>query len=258
MRLTMRKRACGAVAASLARGVFAALAAGRIAAAFADCGAFAKPAARRALAPASALVRASGRTLSSSAVASAVAAFALALAALLAAFSPVFVEKALADDNLVNPQQLPDSSFIYDTLIADLATADSYLDGQTVQVTGEAVGDSIRAGLDEENRWITLQAVDGSYAQITVYMTAEAADRVDTFGAYGKTGTTLQVRGTFNLACAEHEGLTDLHANHVSVVEKGSVSEEPFEASAFAPGAVLVLLGGVLLLVFYRMRERLR
>lgn len=186
--------------------------------------------------------------------------FALAIALAFALVAPVFVfvERALADDNLVNPQQLPDSSFIYDTLIADLATADSYLDGQTVQVTGEAVGDSIRAGFDGENRWITLQAVDGSYAQVTVYMTAEAAERVDTFGAYGKTGTTLQVRGTFNLACAEHDGLTDLHANHVSVVEKGLVSEEPFEASAFVPGAVLVLMGGVLLLVFYRMRERLR
>lgn len=240
----MWKRVCGAVATSSACGAAAMLAAR---------GAFAKPAARRALVLASAPVRAAGRTLSFVVIISA-----FALAAFLAAFSPVFVDKALADDNLVNPQQLPDSSFIYDTLIADLATADSYLDGQTVQVTGEAVGDSIRAGLDGENRWITLQAVDGSYAQITAYMTAEAAERVDTFGAYGKTGTTLQVRGTFNLACAEHEGLTDLHANHVSVVEKGSVNEEPFEALAFAPGAVLVLLGGVLLLVFYRMRERLR
>lgn len=187
------------------------------------------------------------------------AAFSLAVALVLAlsAFTPAGEARA-ADDNLVNPQQLPDSSFIYDTLIADLATADSYLDGQTVQVTGEAVGDSIRAGLDGLHRWITLQAVDGSYAQVTAYMTADAAEMVDTFGAYGKTGTTLQVRGTFNLACSEHEGLTDLHANHVSVVEKGSVEEEPFRASAFVPGAALALLGGALLLVFYRMRERLR
>lgn len=253
MRRAIRKRARGADAAPSACGAFAAPAPCGVVAALAARGALAKLSARGALAPVFALVRAAVHALSFAAVISA-----FALAALLAALSPAFVEKALADDNLVNPQQLPDSSFIYDTLIADLATADSYLDGQTVQVTGEAVGDSIREGLDGENRWITLQAVDGSYAQVTAYMTAEAAERVDTFGAYGKTGTTLQVRGTFNLACAEHEGLTDLHANHVSVVEKGSVSEEPFEASAFAPGAVLVLLGGVLLLVFYRMRERLR
>ena len=39
-------------------------------------------------------------------------------------------------------------------------------------------------------------------------MTSETAARIDTFGAYGKTGTTLQVRGTFHLVCPEHEGLS--------------------------------------------------
>lgn len=186
-------------------------------------------------------------------------AFALALVlGALAAFVPATPATAFADDNRVNPQQLPDSSFIYDTLITDLATADSYLDGQTVQVTGEAVGDAIRAEASGTHRWVTLQAADGSFAQITVFMTADAAERVDTFGAYGKTGSTLQVRGTFNLACSEHEGLTDLHANHVSVVKKGSVSEDDFKMKGFAPGIALMALGGLLMLVFYQMRERQR
>lgn len=183
---------------------------------------------------------------------------ALALTLALAALVPAAPATAWADDNRVNPQQLPDSSFIYDTLITDLATADSYLDGQTVQVTGEAVGDAIRAEAAGTHRWVTLQAGDGSFAQITVFMTADAAERVDTFGAYGKTGTTLQVRGTFNLACSEHEGLTDLHANHVSVVEKGSVSESAFNATDFVPGVVLMALGGLLMVAFYQMRERQR
>ena len=160
--------------------------------------------------------------------------------------------------NLVNPQQLPDSSFIYDTSIADLAQADSYMNGQTVQVTGEVVGDSIRADLGGGYRWITLQATDGSYAQVTAYMTEEAAARIDTFGAYGRTGTMLQVRGTFNLACSEHEGLTDLHANHVSVVKKGETQADEFAMTDFAPGLASIALGGLLVLVFYRMRERQR
>lgn len=188
----------------------------------------------------------------------AIAAFALAFACALVVHAPAAPATAFADDNRVNPQQLPDSSFIYDTLIADLATADSYLDGQTVQVTGEAVGDAIRAEASGTHRWVTLQAADGSFAQITVFMTSDAAERVDTFGAYGKTGTTLQVRGTFNLACSEHEGLTDLHANHVSVVEKGSVSEDAFKMTDFVPGVVLVALGGLLMVAFYQLRERQR
>ena len=36
------------------------------------------------------------------------------------------------NENLINIQQLPDSSFIYDTSLEDLAGADSYYDGQTV------------------------------------------------------------------------------------------------------------------------------
>ena len=69
---------------------------------------------------------------------------ALAVAFCLFACIPVV---AFADDgdgeddsNLINPQQRPDSSFIYDSSIIDLSKADSYYDKQTVQITGEAVG----------------------------------------------------------------------------------------------------------------------
>ena len=48
-----------------------------------------------------------------------------------------------SEDNAVNQTQVPDSSFLYDTSIDELAEADSYFDGQTVQVVGEVVGDRI-------------------------------------------------------------------------------------------------------------------
>ena len=167
---------------------------------------------------------------------------------------------AAVDDlgNEVNPHQLPDSSFIYDASIAELAGADAYLDGQIVQVAGEAVGDNIHADADGSYSWITLMANDDSDTVITVYMAAHFANMVDTFGRYGATGTTLQVRGTFNLACSEHEGLSDVHAEDVSVVRKGSVQHESFDLRRFIPGAVFAGLGLVLMLVFYFLRERLR
>lgn len=165
---------------------------------------------------------------------------------------------AHAADNQVNPYQRPDSSFIYDTLISDLASADSYFDGQTVQVTGEVVGDPIREISDPEHRWITVQATDGSYAQVAVFMSADSASLIDTFGAYGKKGTTLQARGTFNLACDDHEGLSDLHADSVVVVEQGSVTEQEFKLQSFILGAIFAVAGLVLVAVFYRVRERQR
>lgn len=162
------------------------------------------------------------------------------------------------EDNLVDPQQLPDSSFIYDTAIADLDKADSYMDGQTVQITGEVVGDRINAGTDGAHSWLMIEAIDGSYAELAVYVPNAAADLVDTYGAYGRQGTVMQLRGTFNLSCPDHEGLSDLHAEHYAVVSKGSSAPDTLNVAKFVPGAVLLLIGGGLLLVFYRLRERQR
>ena len=185
-----------------------------------------------------------------------VAALALALSLYM---SPAVALAEGEDENTVNPQQLPDSSFIFDTSIADLSSADSYYDNQTVQIVGEAVGDSIAVEGDPDHRWITLMSRDpSSNASISVFMTDEQAERIDAFGKYGTTGTMLQVRGTFHLVCPEHSGLTDLHAEHVSVVDKGKHHEEPFSLEAFIPGAVVVAVGLVVTSVFYWLRERRR
>ena len=89
-------------------------------------------------------------------------------------------------------------------------------------------------------------------------MTSETAARIDTFGAYGKTGTTLQVRGTFHLVCPEHEGLSDLHASHVSIVRKGTVKPDELDPKAFVPGAVCLAVGLLVMFAYYRLRERQR
>lgn len=163
----------------------------------------------------------------------------------------------LADgSNAVDVTQLPDSSFIYDTSITDLSTADTYYDKQTVQVTGEVIGDRIDAG-DGHHCWITLaSAVDAS--TVSVYMTNESAAKIDMYGAYGRKGTTLQVRGTFQLACPSHDGVSDLHAQVVSVTEKGKATPDEFKFEAFIPGIITIMIGLVMMAVFYLLRERQR
>lgn len=171
-----------------------------------------------------------------------------------------FIQPALADEeNTVNPQQQSDSSFIYDTNIVDLGGADSYYNNQTVQVVGEVVGDRVASEKWDNHCWVTLNARnDGSNASVSVYMTNTDANRIDMFGKYGVTGTTLQVRGTFYLACPEHEGMTDLHAENVSVIEKGKETPDQLDINRFIPGAVFVVLGLILIFVYSRLRERLR
>lgn len=184
------------------------------------------------------------------------AACALGAAVLAGGAASAFAEEP-EGDNAVNTQQLPDSSFIYDTSIIDLSEADTYYDNQTVQVMGEAIGDSIKEGFDGRHRWITLSSSSDS-ATISVFMTNESAAKIDTFGEYGARGTTLQVRGTFHLACSQHEGLSDLHAEVVTVVAPGEHFEDPLDFNSFIPGIVAVVIGLVMTGVFYWMRERQR
>lgn len=157
--------------------------------------------------------------------------------------------------NRVDPQQTPDSSFLYDTSISNLMSADAYMDGQTVQVVGEVVGDCIRAEDNPDYCWIALQSPTSPNDVVMVYLSRTLTQNIDTYGSYGKRGTTLQVRGTFNLACDDHEGLTNLHADHASVVRKGAVSADPFQLQDFIPGAVLILLAAGLFFIFWRIRE---
>ena len=182
-------------------------------------------------------------------------AFALALPA-FACPQAAFADEPAEGDNAVNVTQLPDSSFIYDTSITDLSTADTYYDKQTVQVTGEVVGDRITAG-DGRHCWLQLASPSDS-STVSVYLTNESADKVDTYGAYGRKGTTLQVRGTFNLACPDHDGASDLHAQVVTVTEKGKATPDEFDINAFIPGMVTVMIGLAMMVVFYLLRERQR
>lgn len=167
------------------------------------------------------------------------------------------LSEEIESGNAVNTQQLPDSSFIYDTSIVDLSTADTYYDGQTVQVTGEVVGDKIADNLNEGYCWVVLSSENDS-ATISVYMSVESASKIDTYGQYGSVGTTLQVQGTYNLVCEEHDGLSDLHATSVTVVEPGKDVSDSFDFESFIPGIIVTAVGLAMMGIFYWLRERRR
>ena len=160
-------------------------------------------------------------------------------------------------DNSIDDGQTSDNSFLYDASIADLAGADSYYDKQTVQVTGEVVGEAIAVTGDADHAWIVLRDSDTG-STVTVFVRRSDLRKIDTYGTYGTTGTTLRVRGMFNLACSQHEGESDVHAQVVNVVSAGYEHKDVFNVEDFAPGVVALAVGIVLALVFWRMRERSR
>lgn len=156
------------------------------------------------------------------------------------------------EQNKINPSLEADSSFLYDTSIFDLkSSAATIIDGQTVQVEGEVVGDVRTVDFEQDHFWITLEEEErNKTSTITVYCTKNTTDLIDTFGAYKRLGTTLQVRGTFNIACADHDGLSDIHAESASIKSQGAQMSSDLGFGNLAFSAVMLVFGGIMIGIY--------
>lgn len=139
------------------------------------------------------------------------------------------------------------------TSIAALSSAGTLMDGQKVDFAGEAIGDIIKA--ESGHKWLTLYDAGAS---ISVYVSDADAKKVSNLGRYSQKGTRLEIQGVFYLACAEHEGLSDVHASKVKVLEEGGAQSSPLNMRQLQIGLLLVGIGGLLLLLHWRLRERTR
>lgn len=165
--------------------------------------------------------------------------------------------EGIGDENLVDPTQRADNSFIYDTTVASLFSQASLYNGRTVQVVGEVIGDRIWAGDDKS--WITLTETNADdKSSISVLLSADQAGQISHYGRYGVEGTTLQVRGTYHQACDEHDGLPDIHVTTSSVQATGADQPDTFHAADLVPGMIALIIGVALMGAFYFARERTR
>lgn len=170
---------------------------------------------------------------------------------------PQATESVDANGNVVNVNQMPDSSFLYNTDISELSDAESFHDAQMVQVSGEVVGDRINDETDPNLCWIALQSLnENDSSSVSVLMTHEQADLIDRYGNYHVNGTELQVRGMFYLTCPEHEGLSDLHAQEVTVVHAGSDREHTTNPAVLWAAFLAVGIGLLSLFTYRFLRER--
>lgn len=161
-------------------------------------------------------------------------------------------------ENVINEAMGSDSSFVYETEIAALNNQPHLYDRRTVQVTGEVVGDIIKAE-DSHYRWLIIQDLNiGSDAQISLYVTPVQAQKIDKFGRYGVRGSIIKATGMFQEVDPELEGAQSLRTSDLVVLEKGVITKPPFRLDHFMPGFFAVFLGCVVLYVFYRAHERQR
>jgi hypothetical protein len=140
-----------------------------------------------------------------------------------------------------------------DTTITGLVNAGQQLNGQEVTIRGEVIGDILVA--ESGYKWLMLR--DGG-ATISVLVEEDEVAKVTHLGRYGQIGTQLEVTGVFEADCPEHDGLTDVHATKVVVIDEGSEVTSSFSVVELEIGALLVVVGLCLLVLHRRLRERTR
>jgi len=107
---------------------------------------------------------------------------------------------------------------------AALAKADASLDGATVRFEGEALGEALRA--DATHRWVN---VLGGAVAIGVYTPDRMVEAIDGYGDWSRTGTIVEVTGVYNVACPQHGGDLDVHAEQIRVVAGAREVQHPVD-----------------------------
>lgn len=137
--------------------------------------------------------------------------------------------------------------------IRALLSAGQRQDGNDVVFTGEATGSPIIA--DEGHVWVNMK---NSGAMIGVYMSNDLAEQITHYARYEHTGDTITVRGVYHLACVDHNGELEVHADQIEINAVGTSWVNPVYPIVYIVGIVLIVIGLTLTLVRQSMRGRVR
>jgi hypothetical protein len=124
---------------------------------------------------------------------------------------------------------------------AEIVQEADQLDGRTVPLAGEAIGDKMRA--DSEHVWIN---VLGDGIAVGVYIPDELAEPVTGLGDYDRVGDRVNVEGVVNVACEQHGGDLDVHAVRLDVLEPSTSVEHYVPVWEGVLGVALIVGAGFL------------
>ncbi len=145
-----------------------------------------------------------------------------------------------------------DSDVVVETRVGVLTRVNRALDGGIVRVQGEAVGDKLDAG--DGGVWVNILGSSGT--SMGVYMSVEQAEAISRLGDYNNSGTVVSVTGVYSVACHEHQGELDLHAQSVEVVDAGGAIEHVVDLEHGIAAIAVCLVGMCLLGLFCWLRFR--
>jgi hypothetical protein len=142
-----------------------------------------------------------------------------------------------------------------------------FYNGKTITFTGEAIGEVMVRG---DYAWIHLNddaymeanveegaKLGGYNSGMAIWIPSALTAPVDTYGDYKHEGSIVQISGTFNAACKEHGGDTDIHATTLSVIRPGHLVDDPIPPWKAALAAGLALLAAGLYWLERRTRNRI-
>lgn len=108
------------------------------------------------------------------------------------------------------------------------------MDGKTVIVKGEAIGEVLERGNDA---WVNIN--DGTNA-MGIWLKLENTKKIMYFGDYKHKGDRVKVIGVFNRACVEHGGDMDIHCSTIEIIEEGYLIKEKVAFLKIIIGIILV------------------
>lgn len=138
----------------------------------------------------------------------------------------------------------------------DLVERPRKWDGKTVTFRGEAITGAMVRG---DMAWLHLNddayylknveegATLGGYnSGMPVWVAADLARQIQTFGDYKHEGEVVEVRGVFNAACPQHGGDMDIHATTLRRVIAGRDAADPVKSWKVVVALVLAVLAALL------------
>lgn len=147
-----------------------------------------------------------------------------------------------------------EENVVIETRVGVLVSANRALNNSEVSFVGEAVGDLVNAG--EGYKWANISGT--SNAVISVYMPDDLAKLIQNIGDYHETGTSLKITGTYHIACPEHEGELDVHANAAEVTDNGGPVTHMIVPGRLQAAFALCVIAGLLLMLYLLGRRYLQ
>jgi hypothetical protein len=134
---------------------------------------------------------------------------------------------------------------------AEVVAIDRALDGSVVIVEGEAIGEHLRAR--GGGRWVNIL---GDEVGLGIWVTDAMAEGIEYFGDHRHDGDIVRVVGVVNIACDEHAGEFDVHAESFTTIAPGGPREMEIQPVKGLVGAAGMVVAFFLWQLYRRRRER--